>query len=99
LSVAGIFGFLINIAVFLQIKHTSPLTNNISGTLKAGVQTLLAIVIWQNPVTFWNAVGILLVIGGSAWYSHIRYTEMKNVPKPAPQQTPMRDVVVEKKEG
>jgi hypothetical protein len=34
LSVAGIFGFLINIAVFLQIKHTSPLTNNISGTLK-----------------------------------------------------------------
>ena len=34
MTISGIFGFLINIAVFLQIKFTSPLTNNISGTLK-----------------------------------------------------------------
>jgi GDP-fucose transporter C1 len=47
----GVFGFLINIAVFLQIKHTSPLTNNISGTLKACLQTLFAMVIYKNPIS------------------------------------------------
>jgi GDP-fucose transporter C1 len=52
MTVSGILGFLINIAVYLQIKHTSPLTNNISGTLKACVQTLLAMMIYQNPITF-----------------------------------------------
>lgn len=30
----GIIGFLINISTFLQIKHTSPLTHNLSGTAK-----------------------------------------------------------------
>jgi len=77
MTVTGIFGFLINIAVFLQIKYTSPLTNNISGTLKACVQTLLAVVFYQNEISTTNALGIFLVIGGSAYYSSIRYQEMK----------------------
>jgi hypothetical protein len=25
-----------------------------------------------------NVLGSLLVVAGSAWYSHVRYTEMKN---------------------
>lgn len=33
-TATGITGFLINIAVFLQIKVTTPLTNTISGTAK-----------------------------------------------------------------
>jgi len=75
--ITGLFGFLINIAVFLQIKFTSPLTNNISGTLKACIQTLLAMLIYRNPVTFTNAIGISLVIFGSFLYSNIRYNEMR----------------------
>jgi GDP-fucose transporter C1 len=51
MTFTGIFGFLINIAIFLQIKYTSPLTNNISGTLKACVQTLFAMAIYRNPIT------------------------------------------------
>jgi len=43
-------GFLINISTFLQIKHTSPLTHNVSGTAKACVQTILGIMIWRNEV-------------------------------------------------
>jgi hypothetical protein len=34
LTVAGVFGLLINIATYLQISHTSALTHNISGTVK-----------------------------------------------------------------
>lgn len=51
LTITGIFGFLINIAVFLQIKFTSPLTNNVTGTAKACVQTVVAILVYRNPVS------------------------------------------------
>jgi len=76
MTMTGIIGFLMNIAVFLQIKFTSPLTNNISGTLKACLQTLLAYFVYKNPISFLNGVGIFLVIFGSFWYSNVRYSEM-----------------------
>jgi GDP-fucose transporter C1 len=38
MTVAGFFGFSIGIVTVLQIKATSPLTHNISGTAKAAVQ-------------------------------------------------------------
>lgn len=37
MTVTGIMGFLINISTFLQIKVTSPLTHNLSGTAKVSV--------------------------------------------------------------
>ncbi|KAL6050420.1 GDP-fucose transporter 1-like isoform X1 [Balamuthia mandrillaris] len=74
--ITGVFGFLINIATFLQIKYTSALTHNLSGTAKACVQTVLSIFIWRNPVSLMNAIGIFLVIIGSFWYSRVRYFEM-----------------------
>lgn len=41
MCVSAFCGYMINIAYFLQIKYTSPLTNTISGTAKACVQTLM----------------------------------------------------------
>ena len=35
---AGIMGFLIGLVTVMQVKATSPLTHNISGTAKASVQ-------------------------------------------------------------
>eukprot|EP01113_Clastostelium_recurvatum_P021573 TRINITY_DN2557_c0_g1_i3.p1 TRINITY_DN2557_c0_g1~~TRINITY_DN2557_c0_g1_i3.p1 ORF type:complete len:363 (-),score=77.93 TRINITY_DN2557_c0_g1_i3:19-1083(-) len=77
MTITGVFGYLISVAIFMQIKHTSPLTNTISGTVKACVQTILAVVIWGNEITGTNAMGIGLVIAGSFWYSMIRYSEMR----------------------
>jgi GDP-fucose transporter C1 len=51
MTVTGVAGFLINTAMFLQIKYTTALTNTISGTAKSCVQTLLAMVFYQNPIT------------------------------------------------
>lgn len=34
LIISGLLGFLINIAIFMQVKYTTPLTNAISGTAK-----------------------------------------------------------------
>jgi GDP-fucose transporter C1 len=75
LTVAGVFGLLINIATYLQIQHTSALTHNISGTVKACLQTVLGIFIYQNAVSFMAIVGIVFVIGGSAAYTYVRKME------------------------
>jgi len=83
MTVTGLLGFLINIAIFLQIKHTSPLTHNLSGTAKACVQTLISVAIFKNEITPLNAFGIFLVIAGSFWYSHVRYQEMQQERKEA----------------
>jgi len=77
LLISGVLGYLINIAIFMQVKYTTPLTNAISGTAKACVQTLLGWLLFRNPVSMLNFLGIVAVIGGSGWYSQIRYEAMK----------------------
>jgi len=61
----------------MQINYTSPLTGSISGTVKACLQTFLGVIIFQNYISPLNGIGILITIVGSAWYSHIGYTEAK----------------------
>ena len=60
----GLLGFGINIAVFLQIKFTSPLTSVIVGAAKSVIQTVLSILIFRNPISLvvisCNALGNLL---------------------------------------
>jgi solute carrier family 35 (GDP-fucose transporter), member C1 len=82
MTIAGFLGFAIGIVTVMQISITSPLTHNISGTAKACVQTLLALVIWQNPTTAQALFGVFLVIFGSMWYTYQRSREM-DAPKPA----------------
>jgi GDP-fucose transporter C1 len=77
-TLAGIVGFVINIAIFLNIKYTTPLTHNLSGTVKACLQTLLAFAVFKGetmgPMKF---VGTVFVIGFSAYYAYVRKSEMK----------------------
>jgi len=70
--IAGIFGFLINFASYIQIKYTSPLTHNVSGNAKAAVQTVLALYIFQNPTTAQGLIGCAIVIIGSFAYSRVK---------------------------
>lgn len=73
--VAGIFGFSIGIVTVLQIKATSPLTHNISGTAKAAVQSLMAFYIWGNPWTVQGLAGIFITLGGSLAYTYVKMNE------------------------
>merc|ERR1712087_182160 len=70
--IAGIFGFLINFASYIQIKFTSPLTHNVSGTAKAAAQTVIALYIFQNPTTAQALIGCGVVIIASFAYSRVR---------------------------
>ena len=76
LAVSGVTGFAIGIATIMQIQVTSPLTHNISGTAKAGVQTVLALAIWRNPTTPLNLLGTAVVLLGSFLYALQRTREL-----------------------
>lgn len=76
---AGVVGFIINIAIFLNIKYTTPLTHNISGTVKACLQTMLALIIFKDSenMTTMKFIGTIFVIAFSAVYTWVRKREMK----------------------
>lgn len=57
LLVSGLLGFMMGIVSVMQIRATSPLTHNISGTAKAGVQSIMAFYIWGNPITVKACLG------------------------------------------
>jgi|UPI0001D42ADD GDP-fucose transporter C1 len=89
MSVAGFFGFSIGIVTVLQIKATSPLTHNISGTAKAAVQSMMAFYIWGNEATLMGVLGIFTVLGGSLLYTFVKMSESKanSTPRVAEQKT------------
>ena len=51
LSLSGFLSFLIGYATSRQIKATSPLTHNISGTSKSIVQTVLGVIYYAETKT------------------------------------------------
>jgi GDP-fucose transporter C1 len=75
MTITAVAGFLINIATFLQIKVTSPLTSTISATAKACVQTVISVPLFGNPISFLNALGTFISIAGSALYAYVRHVE------------------------
>lgn len=79
--VAGFFGFSIGIVTVLQIKATSPLSHNISGTAKAAVQSMMAFYIWKNPATFMGVTGMFVVLGGSLLYTVVKMREGSRKPQ------------------
>lgn len=69
LLLASGLGFAVALVTVLQIKFTSPLTHNISGTAKAAAQSLLAFYLWGNVATWLSLLGLILVLLGSAMYT------------------------------
>jgi GDP-fucose transporter C1 len=84
MMVAGCFGFSIGIVTVLQIKATSPLSHNISGTAKAAVQSMMAFYIWKNPATLMGVSGMFVVLGGSLVYTFVKMSEGPGPRKAAP---------------
>ena len=84
MTVAGFFGFSIGIVTVLQIKATSPLSHNISGTAKAAVQSLMAFYIWGNEPTVMGVLGIFTTLGGSLLYTFVKMGENAASTPPAP---------------
>lgn len=77
LSISGVMAFFISIVTNASIKYTSPLTHNISGTAKACLQTVIAVVYHNDHKSmFWWLSNITILVA-SASYSRIKQLEME----------------------
>merc|ERR1719242_1997586 len=76
MTLGGVFGCAIGYVTGLQVKVTSPLTHNISGTAKAAAQTVLATQINAEIKSFWWWISNAVVLFGSAAYARVRQLEM-----------------------
>lgn len=77
LITSGMFGIAIGYVSSLQIKVTSPLSHNVSGTAKACAQTVLACIVYAEAKSFWWWMCNMMVLGGSSAYTYVRMQEMK----------------------
>lgn len=84
--IGGICGFAIGYVTALQIKVTSPLTHNISGTAKACAQTILATYWFNEHKSFLWWVSNVVVLGASAAYARIRQIDLSREYKEERQQ-------------
>lgn len=80
MTLGGVFGFAIGYVTGLQIKYTSPLTHNVSGTAKACAQTVIAVLYNSSSKTVLWWTSNMLVLGGSSAYTWIKSREMKMKP-------------------
>lgn len=77
LSIGGLCGFAIGYVTTLQIKITSPLTHNISGTAKACAQTVIATYWYHESKSFLWWLSNWVVLFGSAAYTFVKQREME----------------------
>ncbi|KAF8937199.1 hypothetical protein EDD21DRAFT_400349 [Dissophora ornata] len=80
--ITGIFGFLVNLAGFMQISKTSPTTHMISGAVRGVLQTLLGYFAFGDIITSGRLMGIVLILGGGALYTYAKDKEMRAKTKP-----------------
>uniref|UniRef100_A0A182MRR5 Sugar phosphate transporter domain-containing protein n=1 Tax=Anopheles culicifacies TaxID=139723 RepID=A0A182MRR5_9DIPT len=76
MMIGGICGFAIGFVTTMQIKVTSPLTHNISGTAKACAQTVIATSWYQETKSFLWWTSNVVVLLGSAFYTRVKQIEM-----------------------
>ncbi|XP_005302289.1 GDP-fucose transporter 1 isoform X1 [Trachemys scripta elegans] len=77
MTLGGVLGFAIGYVTGLQIKFTSPLTHNVSGTAKACAQTVLAVCYYEETKSFLWWTSNMMVLGGSFAYTWVKGLEMK----------------------
>lgn len=80
MTLGGVFGFAIGYVTGLQIKYTSPLSHNVSGTAKACAQTVIAVVYNSSSKSLLWWTSNMMVLGGSSAYTWVKSLEMKNGP-------------------
>lgn len=75
LTLSGILSMSIGWVSVLQIKHTSPITHHVSNTTKSVIQTIIAIMYFNEHKTFLWWCGNFLVIFGVMYYTYSKLNE------------------------
>lgn len=99
MTLGGAFGFAIGYVTGLQIKFTSPLTHNVSGTAKACAQTVIAVVYHASTKSPLWWLSNAMVLCGSSAYTWVKGLEMKRSPHRAHQEADREKLLPEEKGG
>lgn len=75
---SGASGLLINLAGFLQIKVTSPITHTVSSAARGVLQTIAAHFFLGEAITLPRCIGIGVTLFGSCLYSLFKTQESNN---------------------
>jgi GDP-fucose transporter C1 len=73
--VAGATGLLINLAGFLQIKTTSPITHTVASAARGVLQSMAANIFLGEAITLARTIGITVTLFGSCAYSLVKTAE------------------------
>ncbi|XP_041836046.1 GDP-fucose transporter 1-like isoform X1 [Melanotaenia boesemani] len=98
MTLGGVFGFAIGYVTGLQIKFTSPLTHNVSGTAKACAQTVIAVVYNSSSKSLLWWTSNMMVLSGSSAYTWVKSQEMKKTSCRDPQD-PAKENLLQKETG
>jgi GDP-fucose transporter C1 len=82
--VTGVFGFLLCVAGLLSIKVTSPITHMFSSAARSVLQTLLGVWIFKDVLNVNRALSILVILGGTMFYTWIKSVESASPPHRQP---------------
>jgi hypothetical protein len=67
----GVLAFLLNVSSFQTNKIAGALTMTVCGNVKQALTVLCGIVLFNLRVDGMNGAGMLLALGGAAWYSNV----------------------------
>ncbi|CAE6431758.1 unnamed protein product [Rhizoctonia solani] len=75
-AITGLFGFLINIAGFMSIKVTSPITHMVSSAVKGVLQSILGVWFFHDVISGGRGTSISLILLGSIYYTWVKNQEV-----------------------
>ncbi|TFK56648.1 hypothetical protein OE88DRAFT_1715606 [Heliocybe sulcata] len=96
--VTGVFGFLLCVAGLLSIKITSPVTHMFSSAARSVLQTLLGVWIFHDLLNVKRALSILVILGGTMYYTYVKSLEAAQPPMPALSQNNDLEMGISRKE-
>jgi solute carrier family 35 protein E3 len=80
---SSILAFLVNLSIFLVIRKTSPVAYNVLGHAKLCVILLSGYLVFGEPWSVWNLVGVVMTVSGIVWYTTIKLAASPTAAPPA----------------
>lgn len=71
--------FLVNVSIYWIIGKTSPLTYNMFGHLKFCLTVIGGYLIFNEPMSFMQILGVILTFSGVTLYAHFKVCKIKLV--------------------